>query len=221
MRALLVEDDLDIAHDVEVALRQAGFVVDQSRNGEDAWFKGSTESYQVIVLDVGLPKLDGISVLRNWRREDIKTPVIILTARSNWTERVDGIEAGADDYLGKPFQMEELIARVKALVRRSSGIANPILSLGTLRLDTRTNIASIRGAKVDLGPMELRLLMHLMLNAGAIVSQNTLIEALYGFGGAPNSNAIEALVRRLRKKIGDNTIMTHRGFGYGINIEQQ
>jgi two-component system, OmpR family, response regulator len=216
MRALIVEDDPDIARDIGHALRQSGFSIDQSRDGETGWFMGSTEQYEAIILDVGLPKLDGLSVLRNWRRENISTPVIILTARANWTERVDGIEAGADDYLGKPFHMEELVARVKALVRRSAGHSNPVFVAANLKLDTRSNIATQGGTKLDLGPMEFRLLAHLMLRKGNVVSQSELTDALYGLGGAPNSNAVEALVRRLRKKIAGGLIETRRGFGYVI-----
>jgi two-component system, OmpR family, response regulator len=221
MRALVVEDDADIAQDIGRALQVAGFAVEYGRNGEEGWFWGSTENYAVIVLDIGLPKLDGLSVLKNWRRERITTPVIILTARSNWTDRVDGIESGADDYLAKPFHIEELVARVKALVRRSTGVAHPVLETGRLRLDTRSNLAFHEGVKLDLGPLEFRLLAHLLLNKGKVISQAELVEILYGPGGEPGSNAVEALVRRLRRKIGPDLIHTQRGFGYVMDGDGQ
>jgi two-component system, OmpR family, response regulator len=219
MRVLVVEDEAEIAHDIGRALTSAGFAIDYSGNGEDAWFKGSTESYAAIVLDLGLPKMDGITVLKNWRNEGQTTPVIILTARGNWTDRVEGIESGSDDYLAKPFHMEELVARVKALVRRSAGIAKPVLEQGKLRLDMRASVATLNGVRLDLGPLEFRLLSHLLLNRGKAVSQSELTDTLYGPNGEPGSNAIESLIRRLRKKVGDGTIATQRGFGYMINAE--
>ena len=193
-----------------------GFAVDYSCDGEDGWFSGSTEFYSAIILDLGLPKLDGMTVLKNWRKEGIATPVIILTARGNWTDKVDGIEFGADDYLAKPFHIEELAARVKALVRRGSGVANPVMAAGDLRLDTRSGTATMSGIKIDLGPLEFRLLSHLLLNRGKAVSQSELLEIVYGSNGEPGSNALEALIRRLRLKIGPTIIKTHRGFGYII-----
>jgi two-component system, OmpR family, response regulator len=219
MRVLVAEDEVEIAKDIARALGSIGFAVEVSSDGDDAWFKGSTENYAAIVLDVGLPKLDGISVLKNWRKENVVTPVIILTARGNWTDKVEGIESGADDYLAKPFHMEELVARVKALVRRSAGIAKPVLERGKLKLDMRASVASLNGVKLDLGPLEFRLLSHLLLNSGKAVSQSELSETLYGPSGEPGSNAIESLVRRLRKKIGDDLISTKRGFGYTIEAE--
>jgi DNA-binding response OmpR family regulator len=221
MRALIVEDEIEIADDIGRALVGAGFAVEYSRDGEDAWFKGSTENFSVIVLDIGLPKMDGMSVLKNWRREKIATPVIILTARGNWTDRVDGIELGADDYLAKPFHIEELIARVRALVRRSVGVSSPVLEVGNLRLDMRSSIATRDGVKLEMGPLEFRLLSHLLLNRGKAVSQAELVETLYGSGGDPSSNAIEALISRLRRKIGVGVISTQRGFGYVIGADSE
>jgi two-component system, OmpR family, response regulator len=221
MRILIVEDEVDIAADIGRALQVSGFAPEYAVNGEDGWFKGSTENYAAIVLDVGLPKMDGITVLKNWRKEDVATPVIVLTARGNWTDKVEGIEAGADDYLAKPFHMEELVARVKALVRRSAGVAKSVLERGSLKLDTRANIATRNGIKLDLGPMEFRLLSHLLLNRGKAVSQAELTETLYGPAGEPGSNAIESLVRRLRRKVGEDTISTQRGFGYVISAEAE
>ena len=216
MRVLIVEDEVEIARDVGRALAGQGFAVDYARDGEEGWFKGSTESFSAIVLDVGLPRVDGMSVLRNWRKEMVMTPVIMLTARGSWTDKVDGIESGADDYLAKPFHVEELVARVKALVRRGSGVSSPVLESGGLRLDFRSGTAALRGVKLDLGPLEFRLLSHLMLNRGKAVSQSDLVEIIYGPGGEPGSNALEAMVHRLRRKLGGQVIETRRGFGYII-----
>jgi two-component system, OmpR family, response regulator len=221
MRILVVEDEADIAEDIGRALTSSGFAVDFSPDGEDAWFKGSTENFAAIILDIGLPKLDGMSVLKNWRRESIKTPVIILTARGNWTDRVDGIELGADDYLVKPFHMEELVARVKALVRRSAGVSTPVLEIGNLRLDMRASTATRNGVKLDLGPLEFRLLAHLLLNRGKAISQSEIADMLYGSGGDPSSNSIEALISRLRRKVGGTVITTQRGFGYLIGADSE
>jgi two-component system, OmpR family, response regulator len=221
MRVLIVEDENDIAEDISRALKSSGFAVELCSNGEDGWFKGSTENYSAIILDLGLPKMDGMTVLKNWRRENIATPVIILTARGNWTDRVDGIEQGADDYLAKPFHIEELVARVRALVRRGAGVSNPILEIGKLRLDMRAGIATRDGIKLDLGPLEFRLLSHLLLNRGKAVSQSEIGEMLYGSGGDPSSNAIEALISRLRRKVGGNVISTQRGFGYIVEADSE
>jgi two-component system, OmpR family, response regulator len=216
MRILVVEDEAEIARDISRSLGSLGYAVECCDDGPTAWFKGSTENYAAIVLDVGLPHMDGISILKNWRMEKVATPVIILTARGNWTDKVDGIESGADDYLAKPFHIEELMARVKALVRRSAGVASPILEIGALKLDTRSAVTTLAGVRLDLGPLEFRLLSHLMMNSGKSVSQSELTEVIYGAGGEPGSNAVEALVRRLRKKIGSDIIHTHRGYGYII-----
>jgi two-component system, OmpR family, response regulator len=219
MRVLIVEDETEIARDIGKAMLSSGFAVEYARDGEEAWFKGSTEIFSTIILDLGLPKLDGLSVLKNWRREKITTPVIILTARGNWTDRVDGIEQGADDYLAKPFHIEELVARVRALVRRSAGVTSPVLEVGQLKLDMRSSVATRDGVKLDLGPLEFRLLAHLLLNRGKAVSLLEIGEILYGSGGDPSSNAIEALVSRLRRKIGVTVIATQRGVGYIIEAD--
>jgi two-component system OmpR family response regulator len=216
MRVLIVEDEVEIARDVGRALQGQGFAVEYARDGEEGWFKGSTEFYAAIVLDVGLPRIDGMSVLKNWRKEMVATPVIMLTARSSWTDKVDGIESGADDYLAKPFHVEELVARVKALVRRGSGVSSPVLESGGLKLDFRSGVATLRGVKLDLGPLEFRLLAHLMLNRGRPVPQSDLVDIIYGQGGEPGSNALEAMIHRLRRKIGVPLIETKRGFGYLI-----
>ncbi len=221
MRVLVVEDDQRIADDVTRGLSSAGFVVERSSDGEDAWFRGDTEEYDVVVLDLGLPGLDGLSVLQRWRRSGRRMPVIALTARGSWMERVEGIEAGADDYLPKPFRMEELVARVRALVRRSSGHASSVFSKDGLTLDERKMLASIDGIPVNLAPLEYRALAYLMHNRGRVVSQGELSEHIHGLDDIAGSNAIEALIARLRRKIGGEVIKTRRGFGYIIEGDAQ
>jgi two-component system, OmpR family, response regulator len=219
MRALVVEDEKDIASDIGRALTTSGFIVDFSDDGEDAWFKGSTENYTVIILDMGLPTMDGLTVLKNWRKENLATPVIILTARGNWTDRVDGIDSGADDYLAKPFHMEELLARTKALVRRSNGVSQSVITIGNTKFDSKTNTVTRQGIKVELGPLEFRLFSHLLMNRPRAVSQTELSDAIYGLHSEPGSNAVEVLVGRLRKKLGTGLIETRRGYGYYVRDE--
>jgi len=216
MRALVVEDDPDVGPDVARALTAAGFVVDLARDGEDASFKGEVEDYVVAVLDLGLPRLDGLSVLRRWRTEGRGFPVLILSARSDWTEKVEGIEAGADDYLAKPFEMGELVARVRGLVRRAAGRLTSVISLGRLTLDTRRMSATLDSAPVRLSPLEFRLLDYLAHQPGRAVSAGELAEHLYGAAEAGDANAIEALLARLRRKVGHELIETRRGFGYAL-----
>ncbi|MEZ5532124.1 MAG: response regulator transcription factor [Steroidobacteraceae bacterium] len=214
MRALLVEDDPAVSADLAQALRAAAFVVDLAADGEEAWYRGDTEDYDLVVLDLGLPKLDGLSVLKRWRAAERSFPVLILSARGDWTEKVDGIEAGADDYLAKPFEMGELIARVRALVRRAAGQASPVLSFGRLKLDTRRMTATVDGQPLRLSPLEFRFIDYLAHQPGRAVSAGELAEHLYGAFEPADSNAIEALVVRLRRKLGPNIIETRRGFGY-------
>ena len=214
MRVLVVEDEPRVAEDIAEAINAAGFVAEISRDGEDAWFKGSTETYSVIILDLGLPKIDGVTVLKRWREEGIDVPVIILTARGSWTERVDGIDAGADDYLPKPFRMEELLARVRALVRRASGRAQSMVTIGNVTLDPRTGGVNVGGVPVKLTPLEFRMLHYLFHQRGRVVSQTELSENLYSHDSERDSNAIEALMGRLRRKLKANVIETRRGFGY-------
>ena len=214
MRALVVEDDPDVGPDVVRGLEAAGFVADLVRNGEDAWFKGDVEEYDIAVVDLGLPRLDGLSVIRKWRANQRAFPVLILSARGDWSEKVEGIEGGADDYLSKPFQMAELITRVRALVRRSSGHASPVLTLGALHIDTRRMSASIEGTPLSLSQLEFRLLNYLAHQKGRAVPASELAEHLYGANEPNDANAIEQLVGRLRRKIGSNRIETKRGFGY-------
>lgn len=214
MRALVVEDEADIAEDVTRALSDAGFLVERASDGESAWFLGDTEDFAVVVLDLGLPRLDGLSVLKRWRAAERTFPVLILSARGAWTEKVDGIEAGADDYLAKPFELGELVARVRALTRRAAGHATPLLTIGRLTLDTRRMSASVDGAPQKLSPLEYRLLDYLAHQSGRAVSAGELADHLHGMDGAVDVNAIEALVARLRRKIGPGVIETRRGFGY-------
>ena len=214
MRALIVEDDPEIGPDLVRGLAAAGFVVDLSRDGEDAWFRGDVEDYDVAVLDLGLPRLDGLSVLKRWRAAGRTFPVLILSARSQWMEKVEGIEAGADDYLGKPFEPGELIARVRGLVRRAAGRVSSLLEVGPLILDTHRMSATLAGAPIRLSPLEFRFLDYLAHHPGRAVSAGELAEHLYGGGEQGDANAIEALVARLRRKYGADFIETRRGFGY-------
>ena len=214
MRILLVEDDDRVAADVSVALEAAGFVIERSRDGEDAWFRGDTEHYAAVILDLGLPGMDGLSVLRQWRAAGQQLPVLVLTSRGDWSERVEGIDAGADDYLPKPFRMEELIARLRALIRRAAGQAAPVITIGAVRLDTRRMSLSEHGVPVRLSPQEYRLLSYLIIHAGRVVSQMELTEQLYAQDFERDSNAIEVLVGRVRRKLNTDLIQTRRGFGY-------
>lgn len=214
MKVLVVEDEPRIAADISAALKSSGMVVDLATDGEDAWFKGDTESYDAAILDLGLPKLDGLTVLKRWRTGGRRFPVLVLTARGVWTERVEGINVGADDYLPKPFEMEELLARLRALLRRSTGQAAPVLNAGALSLDTRQMRISLSGVPIALSPLEYRLLSYLLHHAGRVVAPTELAEHLYDSGNDRDPNAIEVIVARLRRKIGSDAIETRRGFGY-------
>jgi DNA-binding response OmpR family regulator len=216
MRALVVEDDPDVGADLRQALQTAGFVADLVTDGETAWYQGDVEDYDVVVLDLGLPKLDGLSVLKRWRATGRNFPVMILTARGDWTEKVEGIEAGADDYLAKPFAMGELIARLRGLIRRAAGRASPILTIGGLALDTHRMTATVDGQPVRLSPLEFRFLDYLTHQSGRVISAGEIAEHLYGAGDTTDANTIEALVARLRRKIGAGVIETRRGLGYTL-----
>ena len=214
MRILLVEDDRRIRLDVEEALTVAGYVVEAVSDGEEAWFRGSTEDYAAVVLDLGLPGLDGMSLLKRWRAEGRDFPVLILTARGSWRERVEGIDAGADDYLPKPFAMEELLARLRAVLRRRGGHAAAEIAIGPMVLDPRQMRVTRNGTALQLSPQEYRLVSYLMHNAGRVVSQQELAEHLQAEHYERESNAVEVLVGRVRRKLGGDFIETRRGFGY-------
>lgn len=216
MRILLVEDDDGVASSVTQALETSGYVVDHETEGEVAWFKGDTESYSAVILDLGLPGIDGLTVLKRWRKAGQTFPVLVLTARGSWNERVEGIDAGADDYLPKPFQVEELLARLRAILRRTTGQTSPLISVGALTLDTRQMRVAVNGLPVHLAPQEYRLVSYLLQHAGRVVTQLELTEQLYSQDFERASNAIEVLVGRVRKKLGVDVIETRRGFGYII-----
>jgi len=214
MRALAVEDDPAIAADLAAALGAAGFRVETCGDGEEAWFLGDTEDFDLIVLDLGLPGLDGLSLLRRWRAAGRAMPVLVLTARGTWQERVEGIEAGADDYLPKPFRIEELVARARALVRRAAGHATALHQAGALQLDTNRMTVAAHGAPVGVTALEYRLLSYLALHSDRVVPPTELLEHLYGDDDAREANALEAVIARLRRKLGKGVIGTRRGFGY-------
>lgn len=214
MKVLVVEDEIEIANDIVSGLEDAGFTTQLCTNGEDAWFLGSTEVYDAIILDLGLPQLDGLSVLRRLRTEQVVVPVIVLTARGSWAERVEGINTGADDYLPKPFQMAELIARLRGLLRRAHGVSSPWLSAGSLRLDTAQMEVTVDGRPMHLTPLEFRLVSYLMHQKGRVVSREELKDHVYGQDDGRDGNAVEAMITRLRRKLGADTIETRRGHGY-------
>lgn len=219
MRLLVVEDDPDLNRQIVGALTDAGYAVDRAFDGEEGHFLGDTEPYDAIVLDIGLPKMDGISVLEQWRRDGKATPVLILTARDRWSDKVQGFDAGADDYVAKPFHMEEVLARIRALLRRASGHASSELLCGPVRLDTRSGRVSVNGAGVKLTSHEYRLLAYLMHHQGRVVSRTELVEHLYDQDFDRDSNTIEVFVGRLRKKMGADVIQTVRGLGYLLTSE--
>jgi two-component system OmpR family response regulator len=217
VRLLVVEDDKNLNRQIVTALENAGYAVDRAYDGEEGGFLGETEPYDAVVLDLGLPKSDGISVLNKWRRAGLKTPVIILTARDRWSDKVDGFDAGADDYVTKPFHMEELLARVRALLRRAAGHVTSELACGPVRLDTRSGRVAVEGAPVKLTSHEYRLLSYLMHHSGRIISRAELTEHLYDQDFDRDSNTIEVFIGRLRKKLGVDLIQTVRGLGYLVD----
>lgn len=219
MRVLVVEDDADLNRQLVAALSDAGYAVDSALDGEEGYFLGDTEPYDLIVLDIGLPKMDGISILEEWRRSDKKVPVIILTARDRWSDKVQGIDAGADDYLAKPFHMEELLARARAQLRRAAGHAKSEIECGPVRLDTNSARVTCEGEPVKLTSHEFRLLAYLMHHRGRVVSRTELVEHLYDQDFDRDSNTIEVFIGRLRKKIPAEIIETVRGLGYRITSD--
>ena len=216
MRLLVVEDDRDLNRQLVAALEGAGYAVDRAFDGEEAWFLGDTEPYDAVVLDIGLPKRDGVTVLEAWRRAGRLAPVLILTARDRWSDKVQGFDAGADDYVAKPFHMEEVLARLRALLRRAAGHATSELVAGPVHLDARAGRVSVRGVGIKLTSHEYRLLSYLMHHVGRIVSRGEIVEHLYDQDFDRDSNTIEVFVGRLRKKLGVDIIQTARGLGYII-----
>lgn len=220
MRILLAEDDEWIAKSLSAALEAASFIVEAEADGEVVHFRGDTEDFDAIVLDLGLPRLDGLTILKRWRRAERNAPVLILTSRGNWDERVDGIEAGADDYVVKPFRVEEVVARVRAIIRRSAGFASSRIRIGDLVLDTRAMEISRDGVPIVLTAQEYRLIAFLAHQKGRVISQVEITEHLYAQDFGRDSNSIEVLVGRLRRKLGTDIIRTRRGFGYCLGGEE-
>ncbi len=217
MRILVVEDDPDLNRQLVAALGDAGYVVDKAMDGEEGHYLGETEPYDAVILDLGLPILDGVSVLEKWRRAGKKMPVLILTARDRWSDKVAGFDAGADDYVAKPFQMEEVLARMRALLRRSAGHATSELTCGPLVLDTKSARVTVNGTAIKLTSLEFRLLSYLMHHGGKVVSRTELVEHLYDQDFDRDSNTIEVFVGRLRKKLGVDVLHTIRGMGYCVS----
>jgi two-component system OmpR family response regulator len=217
MRVLVVEDEADLRRQISRALAEAGYSVDEAPDGEEGEFLGDTEPYDAVVLDLGLPKVDGITVLKHWRKAGRDMPVLILTARDGWNEKVAGFDAGSDDYLTKPFHVEELLARVRALIRRSAGHASPVLECGPVSFDTRAGKVTMAGDTVTLTAHELKVLSYFMHHQGRVVSQSELIEHIYDQDFDRDSNTIEVFIARLRKKLAPELIQTHRGRGYSMS----
>ena len=216
MRILVVEDEPDLRRQLDKALTEAGYAVDQAGNGEDGQFLGETEPYDAVVLDLGLPKVDGATVLKAWRDAGLVFPVIILTARGRWSEKVEGFDAGADDYLTKPFHTEELLARIRALLRRATGHATSAIECGDLRVDTRAARATVAGEPIRLTSHEYKVLAYLMHHRGRVVPRTELVEHIYDQDFDRDSNTIEVFIGRLRRKIGQDRIQTERGLGYRL-----
>jgi len=216
LRILVVEDDPDLARQLKAALSAASYTVDLAKDGEEGHFLGDTEPYDAVVLDLGLPVIDGVTVLSRWRRAGRTMPVLILTARDRWSEKVAGFDAGADDYVTKPFQMEEILARIRALIRRAAGHASAELECGALRINSGTGRVTVDGVPIKLTAQEFRLLDYLMHHQGKIVSRTELTEHIYDQDFDRESNTIEVFVGRLRKKIGPDRIETVRGLGYRL-----
>jgi two-component system, OmpR family, response regulator len=217
LRLLIVEDDANLNKQLVAAFKDAGYAVDSAMDGEEGHYLGDTEPYDAVVLDIGLPIMDGISVLERWRRDGRKMPVLLLTARDRWSDKVAGIDAGADDYVAKPFHMEEVLARIRALVRRASGHASNEIECGPVLLDARSGKVTVDGLTIKLTSHEYRLLAYLMMHKGKVVSRTELVEHLYDQDFDRDSNTIEVFVGRLRKKLGVDVIQTIRGLGYTLS----
>ncbi|MBA4256231.1 MAG: DNA-binding response regulator [Polaromonas sp.] len=220
MRVLLVEDEPTLNRQLDLALQHAGYAVDVSVNGRDAWALGDSEPFDAVVLDLGLPQMDGLTVLKRWRAAGRHMPVLILTARDSWHEKVAGIDAGADDYLTKPFHTEELLARLRGLIRRASGLSSPLLVCGPVELDTRTSRVTLNGQHLGLTSHEFKVLDYLMHHPNAVVSRTELTEHIYAQDFERDSNTIEVFVARLRKKLPPELIETVRGLGYRLVVPE-
>ena len=216
MRILVVEDNQEVARQIKAVLEHELFLVDVAHDGEEGWFLGDTEPYDAVILDLGLPKIDGLSLLQKWRQAGNPVPVLILTSRDTWREKVAGLRAGADDYLAKPFELEEMTARVEALIRRASGHASPLLKCGPVELDSVSARVTMDGVPVTMTALEYRSLQYLMQKQGRVVSKSELSEHIYGQDLERDSNVIEVLINRLRSKLGPDLIETRRGLGYQI-----
>ena len=214
MRVLVIEDDPDLNRQLTTACKEAGYAVDSASDGEEGHYLGDTEPYDAVVLDIGLPKMDGLSVLEAWRRDGRSMPVLLLTARGRWSDKVAGIDAGADDYVAKPFHMEEVLARLRALMRRFAGHSSNEIECGPVRVDLKTSRVTVEGNPIKLTSHEFRLLQYLMHHRDRVVSRTELIEHLYDQDFDRDSNTIEVFVGRLRKKLGVDVIETVRGLGY-------
>jgi two-component system OmpR family response regulator len=214
LRVLVVEDEIGLSRQLAKVLTEAGYAVDRATDGQQADFLANTEQYDAVILDLGLPKIDGLTLLRQWRSAGMLAPVLILTARGSWHEKVQGIDGGADDYVSKPFRMEEILARIRALIRRTSGLAHPQLRCGALELDPRSARVSVGGAPVKLTSHEFRVLSYLMHHSGQVVSRTELTEHIYAQDLDRDSNTVEVFVARLRRKLGASFIETVRGLGY-------
>jgi len=216
MRILIVEDNQQVARQIKELLEQELFVVDVAHDGEKGWFLGDTETYDAVILDLGLPELDGMTLLQKWRQSSNLVPVLILTSRDTWREKVAGLRAGADDYLAKPFEFEELLARIEALIRRASGHASPLLTCGPVELEPVSVRVTMRGVPVSMTALEYRALKYLMQHQGKVISKSELSEHIYGENLERDSNVIEVLINRLRGKLDPALIETRRGLGYQL-----
>jgi two-component system OmpR family response regulator len=220
MRVLVVEDEALLAEQLALALGDAGYAVDCARDGVQADFLGRTERYDAVIMDLGLPRVDGLTVLRRWRQTGLDVPVLVLTARGSWHEKVLGIDSGADDYVAKPFQIEEVLARIRALIRRASGSLTPELRAGPLVLDARVARVTVEGKPVKLTSHEFRVLAYLMHHGGSVISQTELTEHIYAQSADRDSNTVEVFIARLRRKLGTSVIETVRGLGYRIRTDR-
>tara|TARA_B100001179_G_scaffold209522_1_gene175518 strand:- start:267 stop:938 length:672 start_codon:yes stop_codon:yes gene_type:complete len=221
MRILVVEDEPTLSKQIVHSLKNVGYAVDAALDGEEGYFLGDTEPYDVIVLDLGLPKIDGFTILERWRKSGNKTPVLILTARDRWQDKIKGFDIGADDFVTKPFSMEEVIARVRALIRRSKGLAKSIIEFGPISLDTSRSKVMVNGRKVILTSREYKIFSYLIYNQGKVVSRTELTEHTYDKNFDRDSNVIDAFIKKIRNKIGIDCITTVRGMGYRFDWDKK